>query len=378
MRVTILDLDWYNKKSFLPNIKCMKLSSYHIQLGDIVMLAQEEMDLTYQHDIMYVVRESMMGQVPPKVNVRDSRVKLIGKAIRFYDNYMPDINEVQAACRPDYTLYPIKEENKMSKADMVQFYSNDKRLTKIQNFENAYRKAHYTYITDKDFWSKKIEDIEACVSLIRKSKNVAFKEPISLKNLLDRPDVKKIFFSLNYDTKMALPVVNDCGAERNEEILQFLIEFKQHYPTAKRLPVYFETVSEPHGADTKKAFADFVKCMELMVRAKELEVPIYFKGPDRSWSPFWFYFEELESWSKYAMKLSFVEHMCQTAAYLHKSNTDTILHNKSKWSTAQMEMLMDLAKLHPEVILKYGFLQWGDRYFHHQIFENTLRRNQKC
>ena len=377
MRVTILDLDWYNKQSFLPNIKCMKLSSYHIQLGDLVMLAQEEMDLTYQHDIMYVVREGMMGQIPPKVNVRDPRVKLIGRAFRFYDNYMADINEVQAACRPDYTLYPIKEENKLSKADMVQFYSNDKRLTKIQNFESAYRKAHYTYITDKDFWSKNIEDIKACVNLIKKSKNVAFKEPISLKNLLNRPDVKEIFFSLNYDTKMALPVVNDCSADRNDEVLQFLIDFKKHYPTAKRLPVYFETIRRAHETSAE-AMEDFVKCLQLMEKAKKAEVAIFFKGPDRNLSPFWFYFEELETWSKYGIRSSFVEHMCQTAAFIHQIPIDSLLHIKSKWSTAQIEMLMDLAKFHPDIILRYGFLKWGDTYFHHQNFENTLRRNVKC
>lgn len=341
------------------------------------MLAQEEVDLSYQHDIMYIIREGMMGTVPAKVNLRDPRVKLIGKAFRFYDNYMPDITEVQAACRPDYTLYPIKEKNKMSKADMVQFYSNDKRLEKIQNFENAYRKAHYTYIVDKDFWSKKIEDIEACVKLIRNSKNVAFKEPISLKNLLNRPDVKKIFFSLNYDTKVELPLVNDCDYSRNDEVLDFIIEFSQKYPNTKQPILWFNTTSKPHNS-IEDAMEDFIRCLELMKKAKLHQVHIKLRGPDRQDSPFWFYFEELEVWSRYHMRMSFIEHMCQTSASLHKLPVDSLLYDKLKWSTAQIEMLMDLTKMHPQLIQDYGFIRWGESYFHHTNFEKILRRNQKC
>lgn len=377
MRVTIVDLDWYNKQSFLPNIKCMKLASYHTQLGDLIMLAQEEIDLQYQHDIMYVVREGMIGKIPSAINTRDPRVKLIGKAFRFYDNYMPDITEVQAACRPDYTLYPIQEKNRLSKADMVQFYSGDKRLEKMQNFENAYRKTHYTYIVDKDFWSKNIEDIQACVSLIQKSKNVAFKEPISLKNLLDRPDVKKIFFSLQYDYRAELPLINDCDWSRNDEVLNFLIEFKAKYPTTKQPVLWFESTSGCHTG-SEDAYKDFQECMALMSKAKRNQVHIKFRGPDRGTTPFWFYFEELEVWSRYHIYMSFIEHMCQTSASLHKLPVDSLLWEKSKWSTAQIEMLMDLIKLHPDLIAEHGFLRWGDSYYHHQNIENIVRRNQKC
>ena len=355
----------------------MKLSSYHIQLGDLIMLAQEEMDLQYQHDIMYIVREGMMGKVPPHINLRDPRVKLIGKAFRFYDNYMPDITEVQAACRPDYTLYPIQEKNRLSKADMVQFYSNGKRLEKIQNFENAYRQAHYTYITDADFWAKKIEDIQACVSLIQKSKNVAFKEPISLKNILERPEVRKIFFTLNYDHRAEIPLVNDCGYDRRDEVLDFLIEFKTKYPTTKQPTLWFPTTSGPHK-DSHEAFVEFEKCLEFLDRAKAHQVRVKMRGPDRSTSPFWFYFEELEVWSRYRLNMSFIEHMCQTSANLHKLPVDSLLWEKSKWSTAQIEMLMDLFKMHTEVIEKYGFRRWGDSYYHHQNMENLLRRYKKC
>ena len=45
MRVAMLDLDWYNHQSFVPNEKCMKLSSFHKQCGDLVFLVQKPEDL---------------------------------------------------------------------------------------------------------------------------------------------------------------------------------------------------------------------------------------------------------------------------------------------------------------------------------------------
>ena len=42
MRVTIVDVEWYRKKSFLPNPKCMKISSYYKQQNAIINFAQNE------------------------------------------------------------------------------------------------------------------------------------------------------------------------------------------------------------------------------------------------------------------------------------------------------------------------------------------------
>lgn len=377
MRITIVDLDWYNKQSFVPNIKCMKLSSYHIQLGDIVTLAQEELDLTYQHDIMYVVREKMMGTVPKKINLRSEKVKLIGPAFKFYTNYSPDITPVQAACRPDYTLYPIQENNRMSGADMVQFYSGNKRLELIQNFKNANRKSHYTYIIDEGFWEKKIEDIRACVDLLKTSKNVAFKEPISIKKILQRPEVEEIFFSLHYDYNTPLPLVNDCDWEWNDRVLDFLIKFHETYPTRTQTKVKFPTTSQKHK-DAEDAMADFRKCMELINRAKEHKVHIVLQGPDRGDSPFWFYFEELESWTRYHTYKSFVEHMCHSSARQHNLPIDSLLWDKTKWSKPQIEMLMDLVNFHPQLIKEYGFRRWGRSMYHHVNFERILEKHLIC
>ena len=59
MRVTIVDLEWYNHKSFVPNPKCMKISSYYKQLNALVNFALNKFDLLMDYDEMYVIRETI-------------------------------------------------------------------------------------------------------------------------------------------------------------------------------------------------------------------------------------------------------------------------------------------------------------------------------
>ena len=39
-----------------------------------------------------------------------------------------EINEIIAACRPDYLLYPKVEDNAYYNADIVQFYHKEKKI----------------------------------------------------------------------------------------------------------------------------------------------------------------------------------------------------------------------------------------------------------
>jgi len=119
----------------------MKLSSYHKQRGDIVNFAENSYYLRLDFDTMYVVREGAAGSLPAGIPLCDPRVYLIGKGFRFYERYMKEIPEVISACRPDYLLYRMDEDNKMTRANIIQFYSNGKRLPLIQDYHNAIKKA---------------------------------------------------------------------------------------------------------------------------------------------------------------------------------------------------------------------------------------------
>ena len=85
MVVTIWDTDWcYNKESF-PNIYCMKLSSYHQQLGDTINFVRDEMDTTLACDKRYIFRENDDTPLPPRRLLDENKTILLGKGFKYYD-----------------------------------------------------------------------------------------------------------------------------------------------------------------------------------------------------------------------------------------------------------------------------------------------------
>lgn len=379
MRITIVDLDWLNKVSFVPNVKCMKLSSYHQQLGDLVSFPQSELELLLDYDKMYVVRDKMSGKMPKQIPIRDEKVYLIGDYFgRFYSRYAGDLyNEVVAACRPDYLLYPIKEENKLTKANIAQFYHNGKRLERIQDFKNAYLKSHYTLVVDENFWSYSIDDIKACVEVLKPIKNIVFEKEISLKQIVFNPEVKELFLSLKLQESSLIKFVNDCEEKDYFEILKFLKEFKTEHPTYQFPIIYFKALSLDHNEDHHLAIVDFERCMRLIYEAKKMGVRIYIQAPPRKDTPFWYFFEELECWCKYRYKQSFIEHMFFVSTLIYKRPMNVIILNKIMWNTVQSQMFEDLYRRYPDIINKYGYLKWEDDYYPPVNFEKIINRREQ-
>lgn len=365
MRVTIIDLDWINKVSFLPNVKCMKLSSYHQQMGDLVSFPLSELELLLDYDKMYVVRESMGGKMPKQIPIRSEKVFLLGKFFsKYYSRYAEDIiNDVVAACRPDYLLYPLKEENKMTKANIVQFYNGEKRLPKIQNFKNSYMKSHYTLVIDDNFWSRKKEDIIECIKVLKTCKNIVFEKEISLKTIIYDKELKDLFFSLDFRNSSLIKFVNDCDIDRYNDVMNFMLEYKKAFPTHQYPPIHFKSVTMNHNAEPSLAIKDFERCMELIYKAKKEEIRVYIESPRRADTPFWYFFEELEAWCKYRYRKSFIEHMFYVNTVVYKTNMENILPYKMKWNTVQSQMFEELYRKYPDLINKYAYLQWGDNSY---------------
>lgn len=198
MKVTIVDLDWYSKKSFVPNAKCMKIASYYRQQQAIVNFATNSYELRMDYDKMYVIRENFInGGIPEEIKLLDDKVILIGSGLKFYDRYQEDIDSVMAACRPDYQLYPLTEENKMSKADVVQFFYNDKLLPQIQDYHSTYHKKHNTYVVDRKFWEYNEADIEKCFEKLKKDKNIYFSGGLDLNIIFQSKNKTKMLQKLN-------------------------------------------------------------------------------------------------------------------------------------------------------------------------------------
>ena len=361
MRVTIVDLEWYNHKSFIPNPKCMKISSYYKQLNALVNFATNSYDLKMDYDKMYVVRESIMGgSFPEEIDLRDEKIVLIGEGLKFYDRYMPDIDDIIAACRPDYLLYPLREENKMANADMVQFFSDGKLLPLIQDYHNTYHKKHYTYVTDKGFWNYAEKDIAKCVEKLKKDKYVVFADGVDLDVILSSKNKLKMLKKLKVDwrdEKVFITLDSDVKISR-------FLNFIENIPEATRSgmklssPIVF---SGDHLKSTNTAIRDFHRYFKLIGILKQKRVHLKLIAPPRVLSPFWFYFEDLESWTTYRIYSSFVDFMTELPCKDHSVDAEYLLNKTLLWTNDSVYRLMYLFRDYPDIMYPTAFIEWDEK-----------------
>jgi hypothetical protein len=119
MRVSIWDLDWYNKFSFMPNYKAQKISSYHKQQGDLINFIEDQYSISFDFDLMYIIKEKKVTPMPPTKFIDNPKVKLIGSDFSYFDNHYEIVNVI-SMMRPDYSLYEVSDKNAYANANMVQ------------------------------------------------------------------------------------------------------------------------------------------------------------------------------------------------------------------------------------------------------------------
>ena len=139
MRISIWDMDWFHKQSFIPNHKAQKISSFHKQKGDVINFVEKSEHLTFDYDLLYIIREKKATPFPKRQYIDKDNVKLVGQEFDFYDNYytVPDYIDM---VRPDYLLYDLPDSNIYAGAHMIQLLHEDKFLPIWQDFKNAEHK----------------------------------------------------------------------------------------------------------------------------------------------------------------------------------------------------------------------------------------------
>lgn len=78
-------MDFYYKKANI-NFLCMKISSFHKQKGDSVLLITRDTDLKTQYDIMYITKEDESIVNPPIGIMMNEKVKIFGGGLQFLTN----------------------------------------------------------------------------------------------------------------------------------------------------------------------------------------------------------------------------------------------------------------------------------------------------
>ena len=87
MDITIWDMDFYCRTTVLPSPVAMKISMYHKQIGDSINFVETKYNIDMAFDKMYILKKKKKTTMPAGRFLEDSRVKLVGKYFKYYDNY---------------------------------------------------------------------------------------------------------------------------------------------------------------------------------------------------------------------------------------------------------------------------------------------------
>ena len=104
MTIAIIDADLLGRKNHrFPNLACMKISAYHKNKGDDVVLKDDYEDLD-DFDRVYVSKVFTDTPYPAEYMSKQS-VEVIEGGTGFYFDKAPNLPDEIEHCMPDYHLY---------------------------------------------------------------------------------------------------------------------------------------------------------------------------------------------------------------------------------------------------------------------------------
>lgn len=376
-KITIWDMDFYYKKSFQPNPIAMKLSSFHKQQEHLVNFVTEEYHITMSYDIYYIIKEKKNTPKPPGNLIDDKRVRLIGRPMRFFDNYWtPDA--IVSAVRPDYLLYPENPKDAYYNANIAQFYHDGVLLSTKQPFENAIAYHKKTLVIDKEFWAASEENIISCLQELTQYRNVAFLHPIDVKKILKNKTIASLFIKLHYSPGTIFKFRNTYGSSYEDAIVifDFLAELRAAHNHVKFGNMPIKAITSDHWESKEAALYDLERCFKIIDLAKTKKVHIRVVSPENRFdSPYWYYFEVLEYWTLNMHDLSYIEMMLFSATRKSGSPWMIIINNPRKWFTPNTYLLLRLIS-QTDWIEKYGLRQWGDECIDSKLIAWEHIRNE--
>lgn len=351
MNVSIWDLDWFqNNSNSMPNVQCMKLSSYCKQLGYSVSFIETKEHLMLPFDKIFIFKEKEDTMFPSQQWLENPKAVLIGTKFKYSKSYK--LSATIMACRPDYLLYPIDINNPYQSANFVTFFCGTKRLEKMQDFHNTLKNGNKTIVADAEFWKAKEEDIKICLDKLKQEKNIVFLYPISLKILLDNAEIRSLFLSLHFSkgSMFKWDMTGEDSLEDFEKVINFISSLRQY--TSSNIG---KITIVPQN-DTEE---EYINTLEKIRMCKEKK--IYCKILLRKKSEY--KFKLLQKWLNIAPELSYVEFILHPACYSRKETWTEILNNPTQWSDKSILLLIQsLISDRYSCILQDFFLQWGDRW----------------
>jgi hypothetical protein len=365
MRVTIWDMDFFYKLSFKPNIKAMKISSFHKQQQHLINFIESQNDLKYDFDLIYIIRENQYTPFPSSYLLDHKNTRLLGDEFKIFPNHY-DMTMLINMVRPDYNLYKLEINNIYANANMIQVLSHKQKMPIRQNEENIQGTGKkLNIITDRFLWKAQPDIIKEVLDELIKYKNIFFEHPIELLPILTNEEIKSQFIKLHFAAGVNQSFRNNYGHEFEEaqNIIDLFRLIKNNVPHVSIGIVSFKTVIYEHWGELDNGIKDLQRCLKIIDYAKQQKIKIRFKSSNnRLITPFWPFFEVLDIWTEYHPYKSFIQLMLEPARRRQSLKWHEVLNNPKKWYSPRSEFLLHLLIKYPAMINKYGFRLWGNRF----------------
>ncbi len=362
MKVTIWDLDYYHSKvkRNCYNVDVMKISSYHKQLGDQINFVTRDIDINRPYDIYYIIKENKKTPNPPLQFFANRKVRWYGKAFEMRQNFK--LTDAILACRPDYLLYPERE-TRQERAEQIRLLGNNRTLLPItQDWTNSFKDKDII-VTDPELWFAEPDVIIAALDKISHCVGVSFQEPIWWPKIINNPSIWEKLMQLKW-TKMSKLTWNPIAADLAAEVINHIVQFRQKFPTIVLSPINIK-YSRTNWKTKQEAFKGFELLKEIIISAKENEIPIKIIAPKTRYdTPFFFLPELCEEWTNTNFKISWLEFISKK--YYIDGN---IVSGSTEWNKPKLwNPLFRDALRQTWFDKKFLLLQWGPM----KISENEI------
>lgn len=340
MNISIWDLDWFYKKTTLPNVDCMRLSSYYKQKGYSVSFIKDLTDLNIKYEKIYIKKD--LDETPyPSINIlNDNKTVLLGKGFRY--NQAKQLNAIITACRPDYLLYDIDEHNSYANANFITFYAGKTLIKTRQDFHNTLKYTKRTIVTDTFLWKAPHDEILFCLEELKNEKNVVFLNPISIKTILSNENIKKKFLKINFSIGTIFKWKNDYSNNVKDinNIINFLLDLKQN----TKSNIGFIPIKSFNETDNVEDNFDiiFLNCMLIIDLFKKNNLKCRIIVPKELNNTKKYFFNLLEDWTTNYFELSFIEYILHNLCYKSGILWYNILNNPIKWRNKNIDFLLYL------------------------------------
>lgn len=304
MNVAIWDMEWYyaQNKTNLINIDAMKISSYHKQIGDSVHLVATKFDVSRDWDLMYIIKEDWKTPAPPlSMILNNPKIKILGNGIKNKNKFK--LNNIFAACRPDYLLYPNMtkyDSTAFEKSEYWRFLDNEGNLLPLIQDASRLENKNFVVVADKDLWAKDNQKIIIVLDKIKEmNKNVSFLEPIWIEKIISDKVIRDKFLELKFTHKNNISWTY-LKYDSLQEFCKFYKKFKELHPLVVFNPIKVkcgENLNE-HWTNKDVALQDFYHLLEIIKETYKVNLKIEIDYPAATSTPYFPIFQNLSEFSK--------------------------------------------------------------------------------